>query len=181
MKFFTAVLLAILFGGTAAHADKITRSVGSDGVTKISIQGDRPNKAPDPVVPSTESKPFQVYELESPALSTESAPTPVVIVVSSPPPIAPNPAAHSYDYRYGYGYNYAGYGYNYAYPGYGYGYNYPGYGRPRTRVCPPSSPRGSQYRPTNYQNRPTNYQNRPVNYQNRPTNYQPRPSQRPWR
>lgn len=172
MRFFTPVLLAILFGGTAAHADKTTRSVGSDGVTKISIHSEGSSKAP--VAPAqtlpTEPKPFQVYELEgSNQSATESGPTPVVIVVSSPPPIAPNPAAHGYDYRYGYGY------------GYGYNYPYPGYRHPRMPICPPSASQSSQYSQANYQNRPANYQNRPVNYQNRPVNYQPRPTQRPWR
>lgn len=161
MKVPVLLISVLLLGGTGAHADKVTRTVSSDGVPKISIRGDgtaRPARSSGPEQ-QPPGKEFQVYELEGGPREAKSQEQPIVVVVPSPPPIAPNPAA------YGYGY---------------YGYGYPGWWGPPAPVCPPNPPAGSQYRPVNYQNPPVNYQNRPVNYQNRPVNYQPRP-QRPWR
>ena len=168
----TLVLLAtVLATCSAAHADKVTRTVSSDGVPKISIRGeaarakavntDSTSKAP------SADKDFQVYELDGGTGHSSEPQTPVVVVVPSPPPIAPNAGA------------------------FWYGYGYPGnWGYPVAPVCPPVGPWGPgnfTNPPVNYQNPPVNYQNRPVNYQNPPVNYQSRslttqrPQPRPWR
>ncbi len=170
MKAPALLISVLLLGGTGAHADKVTRTVSSDGVPKISIRGDGTAKAATPSRQEQQppAKEFQVYELDGGPQKAKPQEQPTIVVVPSPPPIAPNPAAYGYGYGYGFGY---GPGFGYGYPGW---WGFPG------PVCPPNLPAGSQYRPVNYQNPPVNYQNRPVNYQNRPVNYQPGP-QRPWR
>ena len=137
---------------SSAVADKVTRTVDESGTPVITIHG-----TAKPAPPVTErpqatppQKPFQVYHLEGEGSPSPKAQAPQVVVISSPPPIAPNPAAY-----YGWGYPW-----------------YPAYGP----VCPPGPwgnfPAGPA---VNYQARPLNYQNPPVNYQNPPVDYQPRP------
>jgi hypothetical protein len=164
LKTITASLVGLLLAGQIALAEspKVERNVGNDGVTVITITGDKTApkavKKPAPVeVPKR--KAFRVYELEGdPAPKTETK----IVVVSSPPPIAPN-------YNYGY---YGWYG-----PGYGPGPEpclYDGYfpGRFYNNGLNVGFRTGH----LNYQNPPVNYQNPPVNYTNPPANYRPVPT-----
>lgn len=172
MRKTLAASVLILSLGTSAVADKVTRTVEPNGVPKISIRGQTAKSSPSnsrATNPSRQAeKEFQVYELDgdsAPAVATPPS-QPTVIVVSSPPPIAPNPGAVNYGY--GYPYGYFGYPVGWGYPHFG-----PGWHGPRRHpVNTPYGPVNYQNRPVNYQNPPANYQNRPVNYQNRPVNYQ---------
>lgn len=139
---------------SAALADKVTRSVDSQGVPTITIKGSATSAPPAPPVAVKGQKDFQVYQLDGEGQPAPAEPAAQVIVVGYPPPIAPNPAA----YNYGYGYGYPGYP---IYPGdlgpacgpVGYPANY----YPSPQPLP---------QPLNYQNPPLNYQNPPLNYQN---------------
>lgn len=149
------LLAGLLIAGipSAAWADKVTRTVNEEGVPKISIRGQARSAPVVEEAPATApKKEFQVYELDG-----QGAPAPEpatqVVIIASPPPIAPNPAAFGYGYGYGYGYDYGfGYGWGPSYP-----CNYP------------------VGQPLNYQPAPLNYQNPPINYQTPPLNYQARP------
>lgn len=154
-----SLLIAGSIGSASAEGDKVVREVGRDGVPVITIKG---TKAPAPTTRATRAQPpaaspkeWKVYELEGASSQEESKPT--VIVVSSPPPIAPN---------YGYGYNYFN----------GFGYGFHGFGVPGFPVDCAPFPAGTSRFYANYQNRPINYQNPPVNYQNPPANYRPLPA-----
>lgn len=172
-------LLAIALAGSV-QADTVKRTVDGKGTPTITIRGKEQaaaTAAPPAVTRIQPAKEFQVYQLDGAGVPAAAPAVSPVVIVTSPPPIAPNPAAYGYgnygygNYGYGPGYGYgAGYGFG---PGYGYG---PGYGHGYRPVCPPGGyanlPAG---RPVNYQNPPLNYQNAPVNYQNPPVNYQNRP------
>lgn len=167
LKTISACLLGLLLAcqTTLAESPQVERNVGKDGIPVITIKSDKAPPAPKATTKPTEipqRKAFRVYELEGdPAPKTETK----VVVLSSPPPIAPN-----YNY---YPYPWFGPGYG---PGFGPGFgptpffyggfgNFYGYG----------SFLNYQNPPVNYQNPPVNYQNPPVNYQNPPANYRPIP------
>lgn len=171
------LLIMSLLGCTAlADNNSVKREVGSDGVPVITIKGKK-RPTPPPVSEPLELEPaerpaFKVYDMGGE--ETPSQGKPQIVVVGSPPPIAPNPAA------WGYG--------NGFFPGNGFG---PGFG--------PGFVGGGFYGPafyngaafqgnfynrgigvtangaffSNYQNPPVNYQNPPINYQNPPANYRP--------
>lgn len=143
------VLAGLMSSPLPALADKITRTVDSQGVPTITIRGQqKPAPAPQatPAPPPVE---FQVYELEGSDPTPEPArQPPAVVVIPSPPPIAPNPAAYGY---------YGPYGYPPLWPS----------------NCAPSP--YPLYGPANGLIGPVNYQNPAVNYQPPPVNYQPRP------
>ena len=131
----------------AAGADKVTRSVNSQGVPTISIKGHQKTVKPVEIItPAQSPKEFQVYELDGEGAPAPD-PAPQIVIIPSPPPIAPNPAAW----------------------GFGFGFPWFGPGNP-VGPCFNNFPPGQ---PLNYQNPPVNYQNPPVNYQNPPANYQP--------
>lgn len=165
-SFFAYLLLLMATIGTAsADTGKVVRTVGSDGVPVITIKSPKAASVskPSPRTPSPNVPPpkeWRVYDLEqTPGQEANENQKPTIIVVSSPPPIAPN---------YGYGYGY----YNAFEHGYYGPIPYPRFrGEYRRRHLGPNSI------PNNYQNRPLNYQNRPVNYQNPPVNYRPLPNQ----
>lgn len=145
------LLLSFLAGPAWAEGDKVQRKVGADGVPVISIKGTKPAPTAKPAEtkreePAKPQKEWKVYDLEADTPAEDSKPT--VIVVSSPPPIAPNNSG-SYGYGYGYGNNYYNNGYGTYNPGYGY---FGSYGYPYVGV-------GGFY--ANYQNRSVNYCPRP--------------------
>ncbi len=175
-----AVLGGLLLSFTLASAEttEVDRSVGSDGVPVITIKGQKPApssqvlRSPQEIEPR--AKAFRVYDLDG--QEPETRDQPVVIVVGSPPPIAPNP-----DYG------------NYGYYGWGQPYRTPYRARPRHHKNRPAPYNGgggyyagvgsrgyyhnSGYGRTvgqylNYQSPPINYQSPPINYQSPPINYQ---------
>lgn len=150
------LLACFLILGVSASADTVKRTVNSQGEATITIHG---NAAPEPLEsrPAKPGKEFKVYELDgegAPPPAQEPS-SPQIVIIPSPPPIAPNPAA--------YGYGYYGYGFGYDDPYWG----GPGYPLP---YCGPGIQRVGG--PLNYQNPPVNYQSPPVNYQPRPINAQ---------
>lgn len=159
-----ALFIAISADAVVAEGNKVVREVGRDGVPVITIKGSKSPPATERVQRTQTTEPKQkewkVYELkgDTHASPNEEESKPTVIVVGSPPPIAPN---YGNDYRYNYYH-----GYNYGYPGYWY--------RPHPGYCTPYSTGTTRF-PTSYQNRPLNYQNPPLNYQNPPSNYRPIP------
>ena len=85
--------LLLLCSFTWAQAQEFEREVGSDGVPVIKIRGDAPAAANNEVqeIPREPRKAFRVYQMQG-AAPAQAAQTQVV-VVGSPPPVYPNPAA----------------------------------------------------------------------------------------
>lgn len=167
-------------GSALADGPEIDRSVGNDGVPVIKIKGDKTASAGKPKVVEMEpeevpeAKAFRVYDLDG--RSEESDSRPKVVVISNPPPVAPNPGSFFYGYGYppvggfyGPGF-YAGPGFNAPFRRFGFGYRHG-----RFALNYQNAPLNYQNPPLNYQNPPLNYQNPPLNYQNPPINYQVRP------
>lgn len=151
IKFFVTGIVALLVAGQVALADspKVERNVGDDGIPVITITGDRAQtvQQPKPLEIPAARKAFRVYQLEG---QSEPRTETKVVVLSSPPPIAPN-------------------------IGYGYGYGWFGAGPYFGGFFPGSYYNGFSANYLNYQTAPVNYQNPPVNYQNPPVNYRPIP------
>ncbi len=164
----------------AEPSPKIDRAVGSDGVPTLTIRGEAPKQSQSRPARAPKTPDFQFYDLQTPDETAwpEKAPKdrsrPEVIVVGSPPPIAPNPAAWAPNWGWDWGYD-PFFGYPPVGP-IGPGWNHRGHhhrghhgghfhrGHQRGAYLPPLI---GPIPPVNYQNPPVNYQNPPVNYQNR--------------
>ena len=165
------LLLTLIFtSSTLAETPKVSRDLGADGVPVITIKGQKSPavKAPSATAPQVIAprKEFKVYDLggvPSPAQGETK-----VVVISSPPPIAPSVG------NYGFGWG-GGWGWGGGYPGVGF-FGPGAYYGPRfhgNQVLPGLGFNGRSGYFSNYQNPPVNYQNPPVNYQNPPANYRP--------
>lgn len=150
------VVSAILATGAIAEEPRMQRSV-EDGVPKLTIHSKAPaplRKAEPAQEKTAPEKEFKVYDLGDSGPSTESVQEkPTIVVVGSPPPIAPG----AFNYGYGYGWGTFPFGVG-LFNGFGVGFQPTG---PLFPVIPGPPP------PVNYQNPPINYQPPVVNYQNR--------------
>lgn len=166
-RLLKGLLLTLLVSApTLAETPKVNRDMGADGVPVITIKGQKSSavKAPSATEPQVIAprKEFKVYDLGGEPSPTQGETK--IVVVSSPPPIAPS--VGNYGYGYGWGWGWGG---GFAYPP-GVGYFGPG------AYCGPRF-HGSQALPgLGFNGRSgyfSSYQNPPVNYQNPPANYRP--------
>ena len=167
---FKGLLLTLLFSAsTLAQAPEMSRDLGADGVPVITIKGHKPPavKDPSPAEPQVIAprKEFKVYELDGEPSQSKNETK--IVVISSPPPIAPSVG------NYGFGW---GGGWGWGFPP-GPGFFGPGaYCGPRfhgSQALPGLGFNGRSGYFSSYVNPPVNYQNPPINYQNPPANYRP--------
>lgn len=152
----TAIFVSLVCSAGLAESPKISRSVGTDGTTVITIKGQatRSQAKPQASVVPTKRKAFKVYDLEGERTSEQASErsAPQIVVVGYPPPIAPNPASYGYGYYNGFignGFNngfigngFIGNGFNNGFVGNGFNNGfinngfYSGYGVPQNTYAP---------------------------------------------